>query len=202
MPLELRLRIVDVKTGKVEVDQPSHSWVRQFAEILCQYFGSGVLAVSQVFGWGITYPDGIIDTANVSHTAAIQGATGYNIVTCAPAANSNYGIEVGTDDTVEDIDDYKLAVQITHGVGAGQLKYGSGTLVEATNNAGTVSIVLNRMFSNGSGNTITIKEVGMVATMATSTGFYYLLIRDVLGAAVDTLNGESKLVQYILQSVN
>jgi len=120
----------------------------------------------------------------------------------APAGTVTYGLVVGTDNTVESFMDYKMGSLISHGVGLGNLQYGLVQFIFPVNVAGTVSLIVTRIISNGSGAPITVKEAGIYCKQYGIATYYFCLVRDVLGAPVTINDGDSKLIEYILQTVN
>ena len=145
------------------------------------------------------------DTSNTTRTGIdlIIGSNIYYNMNCdAPVTDDTYGIVVGTGDTAPDIADYNLETKVLHGSGvAGKLNYADHSLVAPTyDESGGWSLCgLIRTFSNNSGGSIIIKEIGLISKMHfehRSTYRYFLLIRDVLGSPFTVTNGNSVTVQY------
>jgi hypothetical protein len=101
-----------------------------------------------------------------------------------------YGITVGTGDTAFHLDDFVLETPIAAGNGAGEL-YHQAQSAPVTLYSGDPDFTLNalhtRVFNNNSGDTIDVKEVGIVYYSAQDSN-YYLFSRDVLAAPVEVLN--------------
>lgn len=116
----------------------------------------------------------------------------------APANNENYGIVVGTGFTAEDNEDHQLETQIAEGTGAGQLTHGTTTVNTAAVVGANVDLEVTRTFTNGSGNTITVKEAGMYT--ADYSPHYHCIIRDVLGAEVGVPDKCGLSVTYTLRT--
>lgn len=113
----------------------------------------------------------------------------------APAANHNYGLEVGTGTNAVTISDYALQTKIATGSGAGQLNY-QATTVNAVIVAGSQAyFTVTRNFNNNSGNTITVQEAGLALLIST---WCFLIIRDLTGA-IDVLNTKTLAAQYTIQ---
>jgi len=109
----------------------------------------------------------------------------------------SYGIHVGTDDTAVDPTDYALGSHIDNGTGGGELSYGTLTISALTAD-GTDGYYFNcsRPFTNNSGGTITVKEIGLVGGMNDGTGgrIFYML-RDVI-TPIELLNGDATTITY------
>lgn len=161
----------------------SRSYVRQWNELICANMGPSTNRTST-------------DTGGTSRTivdAIILNAE-------APAANSGYGIVVGTGATAVAISDYALAAQIVHGIGSGQM-YHYAVAVGAPSVAGpTSSFTVTRVIGNQSGATITVGEIGVYVYGQDSGGYsrVFLGIRDVLASSFDVPNGGSITVVYTI----
>ena len=123
------------------------------------------------------------------------------LATGAPSGNANYGIQVGTGTAANSTTTYALASQIPNGTGSGQLSYGSGA---ASWSAGSTSTTAVRTFSNSSGASVTVSEVGLVwasnfsCTGTGGTPCYFIMIRDVLSSPVSIANGGNTTFQYTI----
>ena len=106
------------------------------------------------------------------------------------------GVVVGSNNTAPTINDYKLASQIAHGTGAGQLQYSAVTFGAPSAGAAISQFRITRDFANGSGGGIDVKEVGLYVSDGT---YNYMTIRDVLGAAISVPNGQTLTVNYQIQ---
>ena len=115
--------------------------------------------------------------------------------------NAGYGIVAGTGTTPPTNADYKLQTQIAHGVGAGQLDYGTHSLTVAQVVGSNVDLVISRTMYNGSGATITISEIGVYEYGSHPAGGNKtaMLIRDII-TPVDIENGETVSIQYTLRT--
>jgi hypothetical protein len=112
--------------------------------------------------------------------------------------NQNLGVVVGTDDTAPTPTDYKLVTQIAHGTGAGQLQYGGNSVVVNTT-ATKSQMSITRTFTNGSGASITVKEVGLYLLNYNGTGeSYFCVIRSLNNFTVP--DGESRTVEILLEA--
>ena len=126
--------------------------------------------------------------------------------------DNNYGIQIGTGTTTPSIVDTRLSALITNGTGAGQMQYGgvnvTGAVTNTSNNTGYITVT--RTFTNNSGASITVSEVGLVAWSGNSGGSingtfygssnqYYLIIHDLLPTPITVPNGSSLSISYEIQ---
>ena len=135
----------------------------------------------------------------IAYTPIDTGGTsrsGYNSLGTydAGSTNANYGIFIGSGTTAESINDYKLATKIGHGTTAGTMFYNACTVSAASATATDVTFRVTRTFTNQSGGTITVKEIGLVS-QNTSTGYYFLHLRDLTGD-IAVLNGQTLTLNY------
>ena len=143
----------------------------------------------------------IIDRDGVSHTFPYVSSTyPKHMVVTAPANNDDYGILVGTGETEVSPDDTDLASPISHGTGAGQLSYGTTTCEEPTVSDSVVSFRILRSFTNNSGASVTVKEIGIAFLHghADDGDIYVLMARDVLSSPTTIPDGASLTVRYTL----
>jgi len=141
-----------------------HSWLRQFLQV--------------AHNVACTQTHSITTTARYDPSYLVYTGGVNNLNTAGPANNDYYGIIVGTDDTAVTFDDYKLGAQILQGAGAGLFQYGAMTYGAPATDGGETSFSLTRVFTNNSGSSIDVKEIGVAAYQ--TTNYYVLLIRDVI----------------------
>jgi len=112
----------------------------------------------------------------------------------AAAGNATLGIQVGTDATAVAITQTKLIVPIAEGVGAGQLNYQLlAVTVPATIGSRRYTLA-TRSFVNNSGNTIIVREIGMIVDQ---DDWKFLIARDICTAEQGTiLNTQTLAVTY------
>ena len=115
--------------------------------------------------------------------------------------DDTYGIQVGTGTTAPTNTDYKLTTKIAHGIGAGQLDYGTHSRTASTVVGANVDFIISRAFYNGSGEPITVNEIGVVCNSedTASNQYMFLLIRDVI-TAITTANTQTLTVQYTFRT--
>jgi len=199
------------KNGKriQHLKQRSHSWVRNaynllLSEMACINidagvgdFGPGFLSVKDYVG---TVKRGDFGVCIRSGLGSFEGAGGgYN----SAAANDDFGILVGSDNTAESFEDYIVITKIVEGIGAGQLNYAATTVPTKSYNGGTLTWTITwfRYFNNNSPGNVNVNEVGLYTSGYATAASIYLNSRDVLGATV-TIPATGQLkVTYTFQLV-
>jgi hypothetical protein len=156
----------------------SKTWVRNFIAILNRQMGGD---------------------ANIQQTDGSW--TDRSRISANPGQNDDrYGIQVGTGSNPWAYDQYKLQSQIYHGTDAGKMMYGAcsvSSLVSITNG---LKYVVSRVFTNGTSDTITVREIGLVVGYPDYPEYSVkLAARDVLSPAVDVPAGSSLTVRYVIQ---
>jgi hypothetical protein len=110
------------------------------------------------------------------------------------------GIVIGTSDTPYAYDQYKLQNVINHGSSGGQMLYGVQSIDTPQSITNGYRLVLSRVFTNSSGASITVKEVGLYYVFYnTSISPYFfacMQARDVITPTA-VANGQSLTVRYI-----
>ena len=112
------------------------------------------------------------------------------------------GIQVGTGTDAVTPTDTAMAARIAHGRGAGELEYGGCELIGITFVNPNGEFTIRRYFTNASGGSITVNEVGMhsVGTDYDSKmAWAFLIARDLVSPGVDVLHGEILRVTYVPQ---
>lgn len=102
------------------------------------------------------------------------------------------GIIIGTGTSAVTINDYKLDTRIEHGVGAGQLQYGTTSFTDVIVVGSTTKFTISRTFINDSGNDITVEEVALKS----QNNGTFMLERTLLKFTIK--NGESGTVIYTI----
>ena len=128
-------------------------------------------------------------TLRLTTTGSYSNITANRVAEIKQAAGANtYGMQLGTGTTAVDFHDYALDTIIDEGVGAGQMSHGSqGSIQGLTVVGNTGSFILNRLFTNNSGSSIDVTELGV---MASSVGAVILIYRDVF-SAITVADGET-----------
>ena len=138
------------------------------------------------------------DTSGASNQVYVWGQWTYdNLSVRAPVSDDDYGLVVGTGDTAEDNEDYKLETQITEGIGAGNITHGAVIAGSAAVVGANVDLELKRAFTNLTGSTITVKEAGIYTE---SQNQFFCIVRDVLGSPVNVPDNCSLTVYYTVRT--
>ena len=155
----------------------SRSFVGNFLTIL-----SNTFQVNDTFSLTQAYPTTGGCVANGNESA---GSNYPWINVSAGSGDDSFGIQVGSGTTPPTITDTSIESLIPNGSGAGQLSYGTMSIISpvinSSNNTGYTQI--QRVFINQSSASITITEVAVVATF----GGYpckYLILHDLLPTPV------------------
>ena len=176
--------IVRDKHGKV-IDREageSRSWLTAYNELMFGAFNSQNVTITDITGTPESVP-----------------GNGYYSFWCKGGANVDYqGIVIGTDATAVTISDYKLAAQIAHGAGSGQMNHLGTVITSPTVSATESYYTLTRQIINLSGASITVREIGIYGRGGT---VYFCYVRDVLGAEKVIPDGGSVTVIYTVKAV-
>jgi len=142
--------IVKDKTGKIIKRGPrrrANSLLKAFIQLLAVQMD----ATSRT----------IKDTLNADYSCAAGTS---NFLLNAPAVTKTYGLVIGTTDTAVTMADYKLAAQAST-----NWTYGVVTVATANPDASTWRIDITRVFTNETGASVTLKEVGIYARLVSSS---------------------------------
>jgi len=161
--------------------QEAKTWVRNFFKMIRDTFNNTSLGIVKQDGTSLSLSGGytVVDV--------------YRVV--ASSGDSNYGILVGSGTKGWDINDYKLDSKIAHGSGTNQLMYGATTVEDIVIGSNNISFRIIRTFTNSSGSSITVTEVGLATY---GYGTYPLIARDVLSTPVSVPPGSTLTVRYIV----
>jgi len=175
--IELELRDKDGKLLKKWV-QEGHSWVKWFLYIFYVYMMQTSLTITKTDGTSASFGPG----AGLSGGLSIAGGYGSDTV----------GIIVGTSNLAWNIEQYKLDSKISHGNGSGQLLYGVTSVDDVSPMTNGYRIFVSRVFTNNSGASVIVKEVGIYSALN------IMYARDVLTASVEVQNLQSLTVRYCI----
>jgi hypothetical protein len=205
------------KDGKVLQygKHPMKSFVANFISILYGLLkpsgGTALSSSTLTTSPSITKPDGTTANAYVEDYPAGNYSGGTPMACLAPANDSSYGIVVGSGTNAVTISDYKLASQIVQGTGAGQLIHNASSVsysVDTSVTPAVLNIALSRTFTNSSGGSINITEVGIIArtywkyaTASIVQDIKYLIARDLLPTTYTVPNGASANVIITIKVV-
>ena len=182
--------IVTDKDGRVihREKGPSKSYLKAFNQQILIRFSASTQTIKDVGG---------VDRA------IINGF--YLMGTAASAGDTNKGIRFGSGNTAVDISDYALETPIAEGTGAGQLSHLACTVTTPPSvDATTSSFPVKRVGVNGTGDNVTVREIGVYVSGRTYVGgpYYYMcIVRDVLGSPVTIPDGGAITVIYTFKAV-
>jgi hypothetical protein len=112
--------------------------------------------------------------------------------------DDSFGIQIGAGTTAPAITDYRLTQLIPNGIGPGQMQYQGvnvfSPVINTSNNTGYFTVA--RAFTNNSGGSITVSEVGLVASYF---GQHVLIIHDLLPTPITVPNGSTLSIAYEIQ---
>jgi len=180
---------------------PAKSWVGNIVGLLSAILSMWSSMVP-AYSAGVSRAD-LTDVSGTARGFSIgSGTTGGGGVVggCAPAGEITAGIVVGSSDTPVSLSQYSLGALIPHGTGSGQLQYGA-TNVETISKDTTWLFRIVRTFTNSSGVSVTVREIGLYVRLGMSSSPYYyscMLARDVPPSPIIVPDGLTLTVRYII----
>jgi len=152
--------------------------------------------------WTDTSPPALSNTYSFVGTIFTTAGSPSSYTSPSPSIAAA-GIVIGTGNAANTTSTYALQSQIQNGTGAGQMQYGATNVASLVTSGNTVSFQVNRTFTNNSGASITVAEVGIYCGLATNqtTGAWstFALARDVLATPVTVANTTPITVYYTIQ---
>ena len=180
---------------------PAKSWVGNILGLL-SCLVSGMTCTTSVGGYGGASRTDLVDISGTAR-GLFMGcyASGSYLGGNAGAGVDTYGILIGGSDTPVALSQYGLGAKIAHGTGSGQMQYGASTIDTMVKNSSWYFRAI-RTFTNGSGATITVREIGLFLQLPISSASggwaQFMLARDVLPSPINVPNGSSLTVRYII----
>jgi len=138
----------------------------------------------------------ITDTGSVSRT--VESNT--PIDTNNAAASATHGLVVGTGTNAVALADVALQTIIAHGTSAGQLQYGASVVNAPSSDSTSTTLILTRDFSNASGGSITVREIGIYSQMQGTATWNFCIARDTVTIVLS--NGDVLTLNYILKTTS
>ena len=130
---------------------------------------------------------------DIGNTSRVQSFN-YNANSVLGVANvTTQGIVVGTDDTANTVNDYKLGAQIDNAT----LAHGSTYYVSAGNVEPDNWAKIQREFTNVTAGDVTINEVGIYLK---ATAYYMMFYRKVLTTPLTIAAGQSQIIEWVFQT--
>jgi hypothetical protein len=180
---------------------PAKSWVGNIVCFLSDLLKGGTTSSTSTSLYYATTRTDLVDTVNTARGFSIVSGVGSTLFGAEGGVGDvGAGIVVGSGDTPVNLGQYALASLITHGTGSGQLSYGTTTVETLTKDTAWYFRVI-RTFTNNSGGSVTVKEIGLyVRLWLRESPYYYscMFARDVLPAPVTVPNGSTLTVRYII----
>lgn len=192
------LRVDNPDGSVIKRSSLSHSWVRNAYNWMFTQLG-GVDAGDATYESGklsFKTPDGGISynyQGYIVSPGTVSG--GYQRV----AGSDDRGILVGTDDTAESFEGYKILALIAHGNDPGQFSYNACAYTKSWNGGALeMTNTFERIFNNNSGGTIAVAEIGIAGYLKISaiSAVSVLVIRDLVSPAVDVVDAAQLTVSY------
>jgi len=160
--------------------------------------------------WGST---SAVLTDTAGYSVSINGASGGTMAINAPSGNDSYGIVIGSGAAAGSTPSpfaSNLTAKIPQGTASGQIEYGATSVSTASVSGQTTSFTITRSFTNVSGATINVTEIGIIAyltgwAMAVSSGGapavsessdYFLIAYDIPSSAISLQNGQTLTITY------
>jgi hypothetical protein len=177
---------------------PAKSWVGNIVGLL-----SAIISTWTSAGSGYYVVNTRSDLTDIGGTARgvyLGSGSTATLGGCAQAGDTTGGIVVGSSDTPVSLSQYSLGALIPHGTGSGQLTYGA-TNVESLSKDTTWLFRIVRTFSNNSGASVTVKEIGLYVRLGMGSSPYYyscMLARDVPTSPISVPNGSTLTIRYII----
>jgi len=179
-----------------EWTEPAHSFVENFALFIQALWGSTSAVLTDTAGYSVS----------------INGASGGTMAINAPSGNDSYGIVIGSGAAAGSTPSpfaSNLTAKIPQGTASGQIEYGATSVSTASVSGQTTSFTITRSFTNVSGATINVTEIGIIAyltgwAMSASSGGapvnvssdYVLIAYDIPSSAISLQNGQTLTITY------
>lgn len=177
-----------------EWTEPAHSLNTNFATIIWALWNAAQGEVTDTGGTSIY----------------IKGASGGAWSVTAPSGNTSYGILVGSGASAGSTPSpstYKLVAQIPQGTSSGQIEYDAVSLTAVGVSGQTTSFTISRSFTNVSGATLSVTEIGIavymtgfamttVSTASAVSSDYFLIAYDIPSSAISVQNGQTLTITY------
>ena len=172
-----------------EWTEPAHSLNYNFGLFMDALWGSTTVSMTNTAGNGIS----------------VNGASGGTLAVTAASGNTAYGIVIGSGASAGSTPSptlYNLVAQIPQGTSSGQIEYGAVSVSSVSQSGQTTSFTISRSFTNVSGATLSVTEIGLVALIAGwnmgaySGGTYTLISYDIPSSAISVQNGQTLTITY------
>jgi len=191
---EMFVMWVRVETNNVQLIQRSDSILYPVMYWMNTWTGTSTPALSNTYSFvGTVFTTAGSPSSYTSPSPSMIGTSG----------DQRAGIVIGTGNAANTTSTYALQSQIQNGTGAGQMQYGSTNVASLVTSGNTVSFQVNRTFTNNSGASITVAEVGIYCFITTNQASgavtTFAFARDVLATPVTVANTTPITVYYTIQ---
>jgi len=172
-----------------EWTEPAHSLNYNFGLFMDALWGSTTASMTNTAGDGVS----------------VDGASGGTMAVNAASGNTAYGIVIGSGASAGSTPSptaYNLVAEIPNGTSSGQIEYGAVSVSSVSQSGQTTSFTISRSFTNVSGATLTVTEIGLIVLMtgwnmgAYASGTYFLIAYDIPSSAISVQNGQTLTVTY------
>lgn len=189
LDLWYEISVHDIKTGKLVRHKKSrcYSFVQQFVYLL-------KLSMAGNVGVQVT------DTGGTARTLSPSNI-GNNFKLNALITDATFGTVVGSGTNAAAVTDTDLQTLIAHGTSSGQLQYSAVSFGAPTTDSSTTSFIVTRVFTNGSGGTVTVNEIGLVCiAYGTDNNIRnFLIVRDI-PTPITILNSQALTLNYTFKT--
>jgi hypothetical protein len=172
---------------------PAKSWVGNIIRLLNALWKTWASATSTT-KYIFSTSSVLLDTTNAARPLGLYADNAGTYGGAAPAGETSAGILVGTSDAPVTLAQYNLQQLIAHGVSAGQLSYGATTVEDLTIDT-TYFFRIIRTFTNNSGASITVREIGLFLKPKEQS---FMFARDVPASPITIPNGSTLTLRYII----
>jgi len=179
-----------------EWTEPAHSLTQNFTLFIYALWASTSAELSDTSGYGLS----------------VNGASGGTMAINAPSGNNSYGIVVGSGASAGSTpspSQSNLVAKIPQGTSSGQIEYGAVSLTGVGASGQTTSFTISRSFTNVSGATLSVTEIGIIAyltgwamqqivsgTTSPTSSDYTLIAYDIPSSAISVANGQTLTITY------
>jgi len=178
----------------------SRSLLKNFALMLRALMAGNIAGVISQSEWSVKVTLTATDGSTFQYPSLMYaGEARYAPSALEVAAierTDTYGVVVGIGSASVSRDDFKLEQQISDGFEDGQMVYGKTTVEDVDGNPPDSVFRIIRTFTNESSDTITIREIGIIAK---AQGKYVLIARDVLSTPQNVPVDATLTVRYIFK---
>jgi hypothetical protein len=173
---------------------PAKSWVGNIIRLLNALWKTWTNVTAALSKYVYSTPSVLLDTTNTARSLGLYADSSGTFGGAAPAGDTSAGILVGTSDTPVSLAQTNLLGLIANGTGSGQLSYGA-TVVEDLTIDTTYYFKIIRTFTNNSGASITVRELGLFLKPREIS---FMFARDVPTSPITVPAGSTLTLRYII----